>query len=215
MNFVVIGFNFISEISDEKWAKKLLDQIQFDNMKLSKLGFNEPINIPFSEDAFIKMWSVRDENNDHGNFLARFENSRIFLFVHGVKKSQFDNIGFEIVLSTSQFKNNPKWLEIFKTICKEWNPHNAYIEKIFTERDGYSYSIDSSKAQEVEWFNYWSDDLINPNNKKVIEYPWNYSERTRNGYFLKLIERLDDPTYLKESEKARKFFSHDFLWPRS
>ena len=205
MESVILKFNFQTSIYKKKCAKKLLSHLNQFNFKISHLNYCEPINIDFSEGLFIDMWINKENDGLFESFFGRFQNSKSFLYVYGLNILQQNNVGFEIILSKSYFqKHQLEWISLFELICEEWNPYYAYIKRDFLVRKSYSYSIDFNKIEEVEWYNYWSNHLINSKSiSSINSYEWTDIKKVNDGIFLKLTEKITDSNYLEKSEKAR------------
>ncbi|WP_214816658.1 hypothetical protein [Exiguobacterium sp. s131] len=215
MREVRLSFNFFHDLENEKWALQMLNIFETFQIEIGKMGFYEPLRTEFSNDTFLKMWT--EGNDDFYSFICRLKNSKGYLNIHNLKDGLPGNVGFVFVISKTTFLNEKdKWIRLFDRICREWGPFQASISRRIEEREDLMYETGFSKVKEVEWLNYWSDELLYVNSvsipNEVEDYNCYDGVAFNKGYVFQLMNLIDDPSYYQLSEMIKAMIGPNFFY---
>lgn len=214
MEEVRISFNFTHDINQKEYAFKMLELLKKYEIGVEKMGFYEPIKTKFSEEDFVLMWTKGDD--DFFSFIMRLKKSKSYIIFHNLKGGLPGNVGFDFVISKNNFKKEEKWIQLFYEICRDWNPYRAFISKRFSEREIYMYETGFLRPKEVEWMNYWSNELLSKDLKdSLLLLNWYKTINLDNGFLYQLTADVDDNDVYLMSEHARKKIGEKLLYKRS
>nr|WP_173057567.1 hypothetical protein [Exiguobacterium sp. S3-2] len=214
MEEVRISFNFTHDINQKEYALKMLALLKKYEIEIEKIGSYEPIKKIFSEEAFVKMWTEGED--DFFSIIARLKKSKSYINFHNLKGGLIGNVGFIFVTSEKKFKKEEKWIQLFYEICRDWSPHRAFISKRFPERDIYMYETGFSRPKEVEWMNYWSNELLSKDlRNSLLLLNWYKIIELNKGYLYQLTADVDDDDVYFMSEHARQMVGEELLYRRS
>lgn len=214
MKEVRISFNFTHDINQKEYAFKMLALLKTYEIEVEKMGFYEPIKTKFSEEEFVKMWTKGED--DFFSFVMRLKKSKSYINFHNLEGGLPGNVGFDIVISEKKFKKEEKWIQLFYKICRDWSPHRAFISKSFPEREMYMYETGFLRPKEVEWMNYWSNELLSKDLKDSLLFlNWYKITKLDKGYLYQLTAEVDDNDVYLMSEHARHKIGEELLYRRS
>lgn len=217
METISIRFCFEEDIGTRSDAENFLKLLNQFEVKLSRIGFFEPIKQPFTEEIFQTMWVEGFE--DSYSFMGRLERRKSYINIYS-RGGMPGSAGFDFVLSKQQFLlEQAKWIELFRFTCETWNPYRASItldldEDVFVDTHELSddtifwtYERDDFwflKVREVSWINYWSHALLEHAKIASIDtFDWVAVDTRADGAYFQLTEAFDDPSFVTRREAAR------------
>ncbi len=217
MKTIKLKFHFEHE-TNQQTARDVLNIMTDYGLVLDKLGFYEPINIPFTREMFINMWM--DGLDDHFLFFSSLKQRKSWVTFHTRGEGLPGSFYVAVNLSEAHFHERPdEWVLFFKAMCGTLTPYRAFIAKETVTHYMYEYEQDESiflKPDEVEWYNYWSGDLFkHSTSKSVKRFDWASIEKTSSGLYCQLTQDIRDDNYILRAEQARACLGEGLLLKRS
>lgn len=217
METISLKFCFEEDIGTRSYAENFLQLLNQFEVKLSRVGFFEPVKQAFSKEIFQEMWIEGFE--DSYSFMSRLEERKSYININSRGRLP-GSAGFHFALSKQQFQlEQAKWIDLFRFVCETWNPYRAsitldldgdvfvYTQELSDDTIFWTYEWDDFwflKVREVSWINYWSHALLEHGKIESIEtFDWVAVDTGADGAYFQLTEAFDDPSFVTRREAAR------------
>lgn len=217
MKTIKLKFHFRHNLVHLHQVDKMLEIMTDYGLVINKLGFYEPINLPFTKKTFVDMWMTGLD--DSFLFFASLKQRKSWMTFNTRGEGLPGSFYLTVNLSESHFHERPdEWVLFFKTMCDSLTPCRAFIAKETVTHYIYEYEHNEYtflKPDEVEWFNYWSDDLLQHSVADTVRsFDWASIEEATHGFYYQLTDDIRDKTYVRRAEQARAWFGEGVLLNR-